>query len=107
MPSHVIRPRSIGRGLNARAAVSIGYFLRQRGPEGGRGGAYVRQLNAANVFRRPIRIGTTSVTGFFPAEGYHQDFLVRNTTNPYIVANDFPKLRALKATFPAMVKSGK
>ena len=69
--------------------------------------AYVRQLNAANVFRRPIATRIDPLTGFFPAEGYHQNFLVRNPDNPYIVANDLPKLRALKATFPAMVKSGK
>jgi peptide-methionine (S)-S-oxide reductase len=69
--------------------------------------AYVSQLNAAKVFRRPIATRIEPLTGFFPAEGYHQDFLVRNSTNPYIVANDLPKLRALKATFPALVKTGK
>ncbi|HSU68509.1 MAG TPA: peptide-methionine (S)-S-oxide reductase MsrA [Tepidisphaeraceae bacterium] len=69
--------------------------------------AYVSQLNAAKVFRRPIATRIDPLTGFFPAEGYHQDFLVRNTTNPYIVANDLPKLRALKATFPELVKTGK
>jgi peptide-methionine (S)-S-oxide reductase len=69
--------------------------------------AYVRQLNAAHVFRRPIATRIDPLTEFFPAEAYHQNFLVRNPDNPYIVANDLPKLRALKATFPAMVKSGK
>ena len=34
--------------------------------------AYVRQLNAANVFRRPIATRIDPLTGFFPAEGYHQ-----------------------------------
>jgi peptide-methionine (S)-S-oxide reductase len=37
---------------------------------------------------------------FFPAEGYHQDFLTRNPTYPYIVINDLPKIEALKRLFP-------
>ena len=44
--------------------------------------AYVRQLNAANVFRRPIATRIDPLTGFFPAEAYHQNFLVRNPDQP-------------------------
>ena len=47
----------------------------------------------------------TRLDGFYPAEGYHQNFLVRNPTYPYIVANDLPKLRALKAEFPNLLKA--
>jgi len=37
---------------------------------------------------------------FYPAEGYHQDYLKNNPDNPYIVYNDLPKLENLKKTFP-------
>jgi len=37
---------------------------------------------------------------FFPAEGYHQDFLTRNPYLSYIVINDLPKIEALKRLFP-------
>ena len=39
-------------------------------------------------------------SGFYPAEGYHQDFLVLHPTYPYIVFNDLPKVENLKRLFP-------
>jgi peptide-methionine (S)-S-oxide reductase len=47
------------------------------------------------------------LAGFYAAEDYHQDFLDRNRSNPYIVTNDLPKIRQLKAEFPGMAKPGK
>jgi peptide-methionine (S)-S-oxide reductase len=41
---------------------------------------------------------------FFPAEAYHQDFLDLHPNNPYIVANDLPKLGELKSTFPDLYR---
>jgi peptide-methionine (S)-S-oxide reductase len=52
------------------------------------------------VFKRPIVTTVTADTGFFAAEDYHQDFLVNNPGNPYIVANDLPKIRNLEKLFP-------
>jgi peptide-methionine (S)-S-oxide reductase len=69
--------------------------------------AYVRQLNAAKVFARPIATQIRPLDGFYAAEEHHQNFLARNPGNPYIVANDLPKLRALEATFPALLKRAK
>jgi peptide-methionine (S)-S-oxide reductase len=40
------------------------------------------------------------LSGFYPAEDYHQDFLVLHPTYPYIVFNDLPKLDNLKRLFP-------
>jgi len=40
--------------------------------------------------------------GFYPAEAYHQDFMVHNPDYPYIVINDAPKVEALKQVFPAL-----
>jgi peptide-methionine (S)-S-oxide reductase len=62
--------------------------------------AYIDQLNQARVFDRAI--ATTIETGraFYPAEDYHQDFLERNPTYPYIVIHDLPKLEDLKRMFP-------
>ena len=68
--------------------------------------AYIRQLNAAKVFKHPIVTKVVSLEGFYPAEEYHQNFLARNPTYPYIVVNDLPKLRNLKAEFPSLLKGG-
>jgi peptide-methionine (S)-S-oxide reductase len=62
---------------------------------------YIAQLDQAHVFKRPIatKIGTVK-TPFYPAEGYHQDYMVLHPYQPYIVINDAPKVVNLKKTFP-------
>jgi peptide-methionine (S)-S-oxide reductase len=67
--------------------------------------AYIAQLNQARAFRKPIV--TTIETGreFYPAEKYHQDFLVRNPTYPYIVYHDLPKLANLKRLLPTRYRA--
>ncbi len=69
--------------------------------------AYIRQLNDARLFPRPIVTTVVPLEGFYAAEDYHQDFLDRNRNHPYIVINDLPKLRQLKAQFPELTKPGK
>ncbi|MGA2986003.1 MAG: peptide-methionine (S)-S-oxide reductase MsrA [Terriglobia bacterium] len=66
--------------------------------------AYIDQLNKANVFAGPIMTQVVPLKEFYPAEEYHQDFLERNPTNPYIVYNDMPKLRELQKQFPDLYK---
>ena len=44
------------------------------------------------------------LNGFYAAKAYHQDYLVHNSDNPYIVYNDLPKLEALQKDFPGLYK---
>jgi peptide-methionine (S)-S-oxide reductase len=62
--------------------------------------AYIAQLDQAHAFSRPIATRVTPLPGFYPAETYHQDYLVRYPGNPYIAINDLPKVRALQHLFP-------
>ena len=62
--------------------------------------AYIAQLDQAHVLSRPIVTRITSISGFYPAEAYHQDYLARYPDNPYIAINDLPKVRALQSLFP-------
>jgi peptide-methionine (S)-S-oxide reductase len=66
--------------------------------------AYIKQLNDVKVFRRSIVTTVVPFEAFYPAENYHQNFLVRNPAYPYIVYNDLPKVKQLEQAFPAMVK---
>ncbi|HWZ32918.1 MAG TPA: peptide-methionine (S)-S-oxide reductase MsrA [Bryobacteraceae bacterium] len=66
--------------------------------------AYIQQLNTAGVFKKKIVTQITALPGFYPAEGYHQHFLEKNPSNPYIVYNDLPKLKQLKKQFPELWK---
>jgi peptide-methionine (S)-S-oxide reductase len=62
--------------------------------------AYIAQLEKARAFARAIVTRVDPLSAFYPAEAYHQDFLVKNPTYPYIVVHDLPKIGNLKKVFP-------
>jgi peptide-methionine (S)-S-oxide reductase len=61
--------------------------------------AYISQLDKSHAFSRPIVTRVDPLKGFFPAEDYHQDYLIHNPYVPYIAINDMPKIENLKRTF--------
>jgi peptide-methionine (S)-S-oxide reductase len=63
--------------------------------------AYIAQLNAAKVYRKPIVTKVGPLEGFYPAEAYHQDYLTLHPSQPYIAYNDIPKVENLKKLFAA------
>jgi peptide-methionine (S)-S-oxide reductase len=67
--------------------------------------SYIAQLNAAHVYKRPIATRVDPSTGFFRAEAYHQDYLVRHPDAAYIATYDLPKVAQLKAMFPAQYQA--
>ena len=76
--------------------------------------AYVAQLNAAKVYRKPIVTTIGPLEAFYPAEAYHQDYLTLHPNQPYIAFNDLPKVENLKKIFaenyiekPTLVSSAK
>ena len=64
--------------------------------------AYLAQLRGAKLWPRPIVTRLEAAQPFYPAEGYHQNYLTLHPTAGYIVANDLPKLRALKQLYPQL-----
>ena len=64
--------------------------------------AYIAQLDQAHVFARSIVTQVDPLKGFYEAEGYHQDYLIHNPTNPYIAMYDVPKIENFKRTFPEL-----
>jgi len=66
--------------------------------------AYVAQLTQAKVLKDRIVTKIEPMKGFYPAEAYHQDFLIHNPTYPYIVRNDLPKIDALKRVYPEVYR---
>jgi peptide-methionine (S)-S-oxide reductase len=64
--------------------------------------AYIGQLTDAHAFAHPIVTRVTPLKGFYPAEDYHQDYLVHHPDQPYIAYNDLPKVENLKLTFPGL-----
>jgi peptide-methionine (S)-S-oxide reductase len=66
--------------------------------------AYIAQLDQTHVFGAPVVTTIEPGRSFYPAEGYHQDFLARNPTYPYIAINDLPKVENLKRLFPEVYR---
>ena len=66
--------------------------------------AYIAQLDKAKVYRSPVVTRVDQLKGFYSAEDYHQDFLIKNPTYPYIVYNDLPKIRNFQKTLPALYR---
>jgi peptide-methionine (S)-S-oxide reductase len=66
--------------------------------------AYVEQLTKAKVFSSPIVTKIEPLKGFYAAEDYHQDYLIHNPHQPYIVYNDLPKIDALKHVYPQLYR---
>jgi peptide-methionine (S)-S-oxide reductase len=67
--------------------------------------AYIAQLNESRVFNASVVTKLEMDRPFYEAERYHQDFLTRNPTHPYIVINDLPKIGDLKRLFPDLYRT--
>ena len=67
--------------------------------------SYIAQLDKTKVFGKTIATTIEPGKTFYPAEAYHQDFLTRNPSHPYIVINDVPKVENLKRVFPDAYKA--
>jgi peptide-methionine (S)-S-oxide reductase len=67
--------------------------------------AYIKQLGDAQAFKKPIATDVVALSRFYPAEGYHQQFVKKNPDYPYVVYNDLPKLAKLKQEYTAMLKT--
>ena len=61
---------------------------------------YIAQLDASHAFNKPLVTRIEDGKQFYPAEGYHQNYLTIHPNDPYIVYNDLPKLVNLKRFIP-------
>ncbi len=72
----------------------------QNGAQAKVASAYIAQLRAAHLWQRPIVTRLEPAKPFYPAEGYHQDYLFLHPDAGYIQVNDLPKVAALKRLYP-------
>ena len=66
--------------------------------------AYIAQLDAAKIYPQKIVTQIVPLKAFYPAEGYHQDYLKHHLDSPYIQINDLPKIAELKKQFPQLYR---
>jgi peptide-methionine (S)-S-oxide reductase len=62
--------------------------------------SYIGQLESSHAFPRSIVTRVDPLKGFYPAEDYHQDYLIHNPSAPYIAMYDIPKVENFKHLFP-------
>ncbi|MBL6752128.1 MAG: peptide-methionine (S)-S-oxide reductase MsrA [Nevskia sp.] len=67
--------------------------------------SYIRQLDAAQVFARPIVTRLEPLEQFFEAEGYHQNYAELHPRQPYIAAVALPKVEKLRKYFGEALKA--
>jgi peptide-methionine (S)-S-oxide reductase len=84
-------------GTQYRSAVFYGDDMQKRIAK-----AYISQLDESHAFSRPIVTKVDPLKGFYPAEDYHQDYLIHNPDAPYIALFDLPKVENFKRTFPEL-----
>lgn len=67
--------------------------------------AYLAQLGTSGLWKRPVVTAIEPYKAFFPAEAYHQDFMLRNPRHGYILRWDAPKVAALRQMFPGLYRA--
>jgi peptide-methionine (S)-S-oxide reductase len=60
---------------------------------------YIRQLDEARVFKRPIVTELQPLEAFYEAEPYHHNYAGRNPAQPYIAFNALPKVAKVRRYF--------
>jgi peptide-methionine (S)-S-oxide reductase len=76
--------------------------------------AYIQQLSAAKALPKPIVTKIAPLQAFYPAEDYHQDYVLHCRQNlpvcqnkRYVDSIDIPKLASLRHEFPQLAKGDK
>lgn len=66
--------------------------------------AEIQRVNASKRYGRPVVTEIVPFTAFYPAEQYHQNYLVHHPENPYIQHVSLPHYRQFAKEFPQLLK---
>lgn len=58
--------------------------------------AYIKQINDAKYYSKPIATTLEPLDAFYVAETYHQDFVQENPDHPYILFQAMPKVKKVE-----------
>jgi peptide-methionine (S)-S-oxide reductase len=67
--------------------------------------AYIKQLDEAKIYSKPIATTVEPLPKFYPAEDYHQNYAEQNPNQPYIVSCSLPKVQKIRQLFKNRLKS--
>jgi peptide-methionine (S)-S-oxide reductase len=86
-------------GRQYRSAIFYGDEEQRKVAEG-----YIAQLDKGKAFGKKIVTEVVPLKKFYPAEEYHQDFVQRNPSHPYVMVNSRPKIEKLNKQFASRTK---
>jgi peptide-methionine (S)-S-oxide reductase len=66
--------------------------------------AYIQKLEEEGKFDKPIVTKLSPLSTFYTAEGYHQDYIVHNPNQPYVVSVSKPKIKKFMKAHPELLK---
>jgi len=66
--------------------------------------AYVKELNASKLYKKPVVTQIAPLDAFYNAEDYHQNYMENHPNDGYCVINDMPKIERLKKEFPNLYR---
>ena len=64
----------------------------------------IKEVNAAEIYDKPIVTEVTAFDKFYPAENYHQEYFANNPTQPYCAAVVAPKVAKFRKQFIGRLK---
>ena len=65
---------------------------------------FIKDLNAQNIWDKPIVTEVSKFDKFYMAEDYHQEYFARNPYQPYCMAVVAPKVMKFRKHFLEMLK---
>lgn len=65
---------------------------------------YITKVNASGKYKNKIVTQVRPLTKFWPAETYHQDYYVRNPSDPYVVRVAKPKVLKFEKAYQQKLK---
>jgi len=68
---------------------------------------FISDLNQSGKFNKPIAAEVIKFTEFWPAEKYHQDYIMKNPGDSYVRNESIPRLKRTQKQIPDLIKPDK
>ncbi|MEO7801442.1 MAG: peptide-methionine (S)-S-oxide reductase MsrA [Ginsengibacter sp.] len=65
----------------------------------------IKTLNASGKYKRPIAVQVAPLKKFWPAEDYHQDYIMHNPDGGYVRNVSIPEIQHFQHKYPDLVKA--
>lgn len=68
---------------------------------------YIAEINESKKYSLPVAATVEKLTKFYPAEDYHQDYVINNPGNPYVQGESIPRIKRAQKLFKELLKPEK